>query len=86
MKIKVLGPGCARCQQLEKTAKEVVIELGIDAEIEDVKDIKKIMEYPILTTPGLVIDEKLVCSGRVPTKTEVTTFITTALANQEEAK
>ncbi len=86
MKIKVLGPGCARCQQLEKTTKEVVRELGIDAEIEDIKDIKKIMEYPILTTPGLVIDEKLVCSGRVPTKVEVTTFITTALANQEEAK
>jgi len=80
MKIKVLGPGCARCQQLEKTTKEVVRELGIDAEIEDVKDIKKIMEYPILTTPGLVIDDKLVCSGRVPTKAEVTTFITTALA------
>jgi small redox-active disulfide protein 2 len=86
MNIKILGPGCVRCQQLEKTTREVVKELGIDAEIEDVKDIKKIMEYPILTTPGLVIDEKLVCSGRVPTKTEVTTFITTALANQEEAK
>jgi small redox-active disulfide protein 2 len=82
MKIKVLGPGCARCQQLEKTTREVVKELGIDAEIEDVKDIKKIMEYPILTTPGLVIDEKLVCSGRVPTKSEVTTFITTALAKK----
>ena len=82
MKIKVLGPGCARCQQLEKTTKEVVRDLGIDAEIEDVKDIKKIMEYPILTTPGLVIDEKLVCSGRVPSKAEVTTFITTALAKE----
>ena len=82
MKIKVLGPGCARCQQLEKTTKEVVRELGIDAEIEDIKDIKKIMEYPILTTPGLVIDDKLVCSGRVPTKAEVTTFITTALAKE----
>ncbi len=82
MKIKVLGPGCVRCQQLEKTTREVIKELGIDAEIEDVKDIKKIMEYPILTTPGLVIDEKLVCSGRVPTKSEVTTFITTALAKK----
>ncbi len=86
MKIKVLGPGCARCHQLEATTKEVLKELGLDASIEEVKDIKKIMEYPILTTPGLVIDEKLVCSGRVPTKVEVTTFITTALANQEEAK
>ncbi len=43
---------------------------------------KKIMEYPILTTPGLVIDEKLVCSGKVPTKAEVTTFITNALGKE----
>lgn len=84
MKIKVLGPGCARCHQLEQTTKEVVRELGIDAEVEEVKDIKKIMEYPILTTPGLVIDEKLVCSGRVPSKAEVTTFITTALDKEEK--
>ena len=79
MKIKVLGPGCARCRQLEETAKEVVKELGIDAEFEEIKDIKKIVEYPILTTPGLVIDERLVCSGRVPSKAELVTFITTAL-------
>jgi len=82
MKIKVLGPGCARCHQLEQTTREVVKELGIDAEIEEVKDVKKIMEYPILTTPGLVIDEKLVCAGRVPSKSEVTTFITTSMANE----
>ena len=80
MNIKILGPGCVRCRQLGKTTREVVKELGIDATIEEVKDIKKIMEYPVLTTPGLVINEKLVCSGRVPTKAEVTTFITTALA------
>ena len=82
MKIKVLGSGCARCHQLEQTTREVVKELGIEAEIEDVKDVKKIMEYPILTTPGLVIDKKLVCSGRVPSKSEVTTFITTALSKE----
>ncbi len=82
MNIKILGPGCARCQQLEKTARDVVKELGIEATVEEVKDMKKIMQYPILTTPGLVIDEKLVCSGRVPTRAEVTTFITTALANK----
>ena len=82
MEIKVLGPGCAKCQQLEKIVKEVVKELGVDVKIEDIKDIKKIMEYPILTTPGLVINEKLVCSGRVPDKAEITTFITTALAKE----
>jgi small redox-active disulfide protein 2 len=79
MKIKVLGPGCPRCEQLEKTVNEVVKELNIDAAIEHVRDIDKIMAYPILHTPGLVIDENLVCSGRVPTKAEVTTFITTSL-------
>ena len=85
MKIKVLGPGCAKCQQLKKITKEVVQELGIDADIEDIRDMKKIMEYPILTTPGLVIDEKFVCSGRLPTKAEVTTFITTSMANEGKA-
>ncbi len=82
MKIKVLGPGCAKCHQLEQTTREAVKELGVDAEIEEVKDVKKIMEYPILTTPGLVIDEKLVCSGRVPSKAEVSTFIAAALAKE----
>ena len=83
MEIKVLGPGCAKCQQLEKTVKEVVKELGIDVKVEDIKDMRKIMEYPILSTPGLVINEKLVFSGRVPSKAEVTKVITTALSQKE---
>jgi small redox-active disulfide protein 2 len=78
MEIKVLGTGCTKCMQLEKTVKEAVKELGIDAKIEEVKDIKKIMQYPILTTPGLVIDEKVVCSGKIPSKDEVKKYITSA--------
>jgi small redox-active disulfide protein 2 len=86
MNIKILGPGCARCQQLEKTTKEVVKELGIDAEIEEVKDINKIMEYPILTTPGLVINEELVCAGRMPTKAELTQLIANALTKEDKTR
>ena len=81
IKIKVLGPGCAKCHKLEQTVKDAVKELGIDAEIEDIKDIMKIMEYPILTTPGLVINDKVVCSGHVPTKAEICSYIDTALHN-----
>ena len=84
MNIKILGPGCARCHQLEKTAREVVKELGIEAAVEEVKDINKIVEYAILTTPGLVINEELVCSGRVPTKTELTQLIANALTKEDK--
>jgi small redox-active disulfide protein 2 len=86
MKVKILGTGCAKCQQLEKTTKEVVKELGIDAAIEEVKDINKITEYPILTTPGLVINEELVCAGRVPTKAELTDLIANALTKEDKTK
>ncbi|MFA5374615.1 MAG: thioredoxin family protein [Dehalococcoidia bacterium] len=75
MIIKILGTGCAKCMQLEKTTKEAVKELGVDAKVEEVKDITKILEYPILTTPGLVIDEKVVCSGKIPSKDEVKKYI-----------
>ena len=85
MKIKVLGTGCAKCHQVERTAREVIQELGVDATIDEVKDMSRILEYPILTTPGLVIDEEVVSSGRVPTKAEVTSFITNALAKEENA-
>lgn len=65
---------------LEKTVRGVVEELSVEAKIEHVRDMKAIMEYPILTTPGLVIDEKLVSSGKVPSKAEVTTYITNAMS------
>jgi small redox-active disulfide protein 2 len=83
MDIKILGTGCAKCNQVEKTAKEVVKELGIDASVEEVKDIKKIMEYNVLMTPGLVINGKVVSSGHVLSKSEVTKFITNALSMED---
>jgi len=86
MNIKVLGPGCGRCQQLEKTVKEVVKELGIEATVEEVKDIKKFLDYSVMMTPGLVINEQVVSSGKVPTKAEVTQLIINALAKEEQKK
>ena len=77
--IKVLGPGCANSKRLEQITHKVISDLAIEAEIVKVTDYSKIMEYPILSTPGLVINEQVVCSGRVPTPPEVTTWIANAL-------
>ena len=85
MNIKVLGTGCAKCQSLEKTVKEVLDALKLDVTVEEVKDIKKITQYPILMTPGLVINEKVVLSGKVPTKAEVEQLIINALASEDKA-
>ena len=76
MEIKVLGTGCPRCKTLEQTARNVVAEMGIEASIEKVEDIVKIMEYGILHTPGLVINGKVVLSGRVPSASEIKEVIT----------
>jgi len=78
LSIKILGTGCPNCQRLERTAKEAVEELGLEATFLKVTRMDEIMKYPILATPGLVVNEKVVCSGRVPTKAEVTTWLTTA--------
>lgn len=86
MKIKILGTGCAKCHQLEQVAKQVMKELAVDATIEEVKDMRKIMEYPILTTPGLVVNEELVCSGRIPSKSEVTQFLINAMDKEEKSR
>ncbi|MBI4787844.1 MAG: TM0996/MTH895 family glutaredoxin-like protein [Chloroflexi bacterium] len=78
--IKVLGSGCANCQKVEQTAKKVVASLNVDATFRKVTDIQEIMTYQILSTPGLVINDKVVCAGRIPSEAEVTTWITSALA------
>jgi len=83
MKIKVLGPGCSKCHQLEQVVRDVVKELAIDASVEEVKDVKKIMDYSILMTPGLVINEEVVSSGKVPNKADVTQMIINGLEKEE---
>lgn len=75
MKIEVLGTGCAKCKTLEKVVKEAVAKSGKFAQVEKVDDIMKIMEYQVISTPGLVIDGKVVSTGKVLSVDEVLAFI-----------
>lgn len=77
--IKVLGSGCANCKRVEQIARKVVTNLGVEAEVIKVTDYADIMAYNVLATPGLVVNEKLVSSGRIPSEAEVTTFLVNAL-------
>ena len=77
--IKVLGSGCANCKRVEQIARKVVEEMVLEAEIIKVTDYNDIAAYNILSTPGLVINEKVVSTGRIPTPAEVTTWLTNAL-------
>jgi len=74
--IKVLGSGCANCKRLEATVRRVVETLAVEAEIEKVTDYAEIMKWPILSTPGLVINNKLVSTGRIPSEKEITDWLT----------
>ena len=71
LNIKILGSGCANCKRLEATARKVAEQLNLEADFEKVTEMQEIMKYPILSTPGLVVNEKLVSSGRIPTETEI---------------
>ena len=82
LQIKVLGPGCENCKKLAYLTERAVNSLSIEAKIEKITDYAEIMKYPILSTPGLVINEKVVASGRIPAEAEITTFITTALMEE----
>ena len=77
--IKVLGPGCDNCKKVEALAKQAVANLGVDAAIEKVADRAEYPKYGLLYTPGLVINNKLVCGGRIPTEAEVLTWVADAL-------
>jgi small redox-active disulfide protein 2 len=74
--VKILGSGCANCKKLEAVAREAAAGAGIQADFVKVTDMKAIMGYDLLSTPGLVIDEKLVSSGRIPTVAEVRRWMT----------
>ena len=76
MEIKVLGTGCAKCKSLEKVTRKAVEELNLDASVEKVEDIQKIMEYAVMRTPALVINEKVVLSGQLPKVAEIKDLLT----------
>ena len=77
--IKVLGSGCANCKRFEAVAHQVVDQMSIEAEIIKVTEYPAIMAYNVMSTPGLVINEKVVSFGRIPTAAEVTTWVANAL-------
>jgi small redox-active disulfide protein 2 len=76
MEIKVLGTGCAKCKSLEKVTRKAVEELNLDATVTKVEDIQKIMEYAVMRTPALVINEKVVMSGQLPKVAEIKEILT----------
>jgi small redox-active disulfide protein 2 len=73
--IKILGSGCANCKRLEAVTRKVVDDLHLEAEFEKVTNINEIMKYPILSTPGLVINEKVVSAGRIPAEEEIADWL-----------
>ncbi len=77
--IKVLGPGCSNCEKLASVAKKAVANFGLPATIEKITDYSEIRRYQVLATPGLVVNEKLVSAGRIPSDAEVMTWIADAL-------
>jgi small redox-active disulfide protein 2 len=81
MKIQILGTGCSKCKSLTANAEQAVQELGLGAEIEKVTDIREIMTFQILMTPGLVIDGKVKTAGRVPSPDEIKQMLLAAGGN-----
>jgi small redox-active disulfide protein 2 len=78
MIIKVLGPGCANCRNLEKATRQALADLGLEATLEKVTDYPTIAGYGVMSTPALVVDERVLLSGRVPKAEEVRALLTTA--------
>jgi len=80
MEIKVLGPGCPKCEMVEKRVKNALADLDVAAEVEKITDIRKMMSYGILATPGLVINGKIKCAGRIPRIEDIKAWIQEAAA------
>ncbi|MDY0125510.1 MAG: thioredoxin family protein [Anaerolineaceae bacterium] len=76
LNIKILGSGCANCKRLEQIVQKVTENNALEAEIEKVTDFQEITKYPILSTPGLVVDGKVLSSGRIPSEAEITGWLT----------
>ena len=75
MHIKILGSGCPKCNRLEQLTREAVAELGLAASFEHVTEMDRILAYPIMTTPALVVDEQVKVSGRIPSKDELRAWL-----------
>ncbi len=75
MEIKVLGPGCKKCKATKEAIRQVVEELGLDIQVDEVTEMGEIMKYNVLTTPGVVIDGKVVSKGKVPDKKEIRSWL-----------
>lgn len=75
LNFKILGTGCAKCKQTETLVKQVIKEMNVEATIEKIEDIQKIMEYNVLSTPVLVVNEVIKIKGRVPTVQEIKSFL-----------
>jgi small redox-active disulfide protein 2 len=78
--IKILGAGCANCKRVEQIARKVVGELAVEAEFVKITDYGEIMDYDILATPGLVIEDQVVCAGRIPSRDEIANWVMEAAA------
>lgn len=75
-KIEVLGPGCPNCQKLEANVREAVSRAGVEAEIVKVTDYRQILDHGVMSTPGLVIDGKVVSAGRIPVPEDISAWLT----------
>ncbi len=80
MQVQVLGSGCANCHKVEALCKQAIAQLGIDARVEMVTDVQAIMRMGVMNTPGIVIDGQVYSTGRVPALSQISTMLTTALA------